>query len=80
MKTRPLYDLVTWPDSQPFIGDETCHLVLPPEGEETELDSAYMVPSENGEYEMLAWPDSQGREDEPGALSDYEGNVFVPAA
>lgn len=78
------YDLVTWPESQQFIGDPDAILVFPDESKEDEigcfLDSAYMVPSPDGEYVRLEFPESQGREDDPGALESYDGDVFVPAA
>lgn len=76
------YDLVTWPESQGFIGKEDCFLVDPesekePDGS-TWLDSSYMVPSEDGEYAMFEFPDSQQYLDTPGTLADYESRLFVP--
>ena len=72
------YSLYRWPDSQEFIGREDCVLVMPPQGSEVELDSAYMVPEPDGDYVLLDWPERQGLEDAPGSLSSYEGDLFVP--
>lgn len=86
---RRLYSLVTWPDCQYLMEIKgfrnRCKLVVP--AGHTELDSAYMVPDGfagiNAEthdcYEQLQYPESQRYEGcSPGALSDYEGNIYVP--
>ncbi len=82
------YALVTWPDCQYFMEREgfqdRCHLVDP--GENTYLDSSYMVPTDmftegetTGElYVMVAYHDSQLYENDNSLLRDYNGNVFIP--
>ena len=76
------YDLVTWPESQDFIGRKDCFLVDPESEKDPDdsnwLDSSYMVPSDDGEYAMLEFPESQNWLDAPGTLYDYESRLFVP--
>ncbi len=79
------YDLVTWPESQAFIGNSDCFLVDPEsvEGDEkdsaaTAYDSAYMVPRANGDYVILSWPESQGYQSCKDTLTDNDGHLFVP--
>lgn len=73
------YFLYTWPASQQFVGDPDAILICPPEGDEMELDSAYMVPDPEGDYVRTGFPESQRYEGTPGVLESYERDVFVPA-
>lgn len=73
------YALYAWSASQQFIGDPAAILICPPEGDELELDSAYMVPDPEGDYVLTDWPDCQRYQGEDGVLESYEGDVFVPA-
>lgn len=83
------YGLVTWPESQDFIGMEGCILVDPPlnEKDPTALDSAYLVPEnitgplDSGEaYVRVPFPESQkwddSHTDDPDdILHDYDSNA-----
>lgn len=61
------YGLVTWPESQDFVGRPDCVLVIPPQYDsKLSLDSAYLVPEsvtgplDAGEaYVRVPFPDAQ---------------------
>lgn len=73
------YYLYTWPESQTFVGDGNAVLVIPPEGKETELESAYMMPDPDGDYTYVDFPDSQMYEGQKGVLGAYDlDGLFVP--
>ena len=73
------FNLYTWPESQTVMRRKGATLIIPPEGEELELDSAYMVPEKKGQYAYVDFPDSQNFEDEEGVLSAYDlSGLFVP--
>lgn len=81
------YHLYTWPDSQEFIGNDKCILIVPPKGKETEYDSSYMVPQEidpyagddSDSYLAIEHPVSQAWADVPGVFTNYDDQtVFVP--
>lgn len=81
------YHLYTWPDSQEFVGNDKCILIVPPKGKETEYDSSYMVPQEidpyagedSDSYLAIAHPVSQAWADVPGVFTNYDDQtVFVP--
>lgn len=80
------YGLVTWPESQDFIGTDGCILIDPPVNEKdpTALDSAYLVPESitgplnTGEaYVRVPFPEAQKWDDRDTGnpddiLHDYE--------
>lgn len=85
------YTLYTWPDSQEFVGNSKCHLVVP-KGDSLQLDSSYMVPEDvqapapaERTYVIADWPAKQKFEElsdksdagDDRILCDYDGNVFV---
>ena len=74
------YALYAWPTSQQFIGNPDAILICPPEGDELELDSAYMVPDPEGDYVRTGFPESQRYQNGDGVLESYDGDVFVLAA
>ena len=91
MKKMKRYTLYTWPDSQEFVGNSKCHLVVP-KGDSLQLDSSYMVPEDveapapaERTYVLADWPAKQKFEDladkadagDDRILCDYDGNVFV---
>ena len=86
------YTVVTWPESQDFIGNDECILICPPatDIDPTALDDAYLVPEDligpidAGEaYVRVPWPKSQrwddaNTEDPDDVLRDYETqDVYV---
>jgi len=82
MSKYPRYGLVTWPESQEFVGKEDCVLVSPPEDSE-DLDSAYLVPEEitgplDEAYLRIPWPEAQDWDEVPDGwepedvLHDYD--------
>lgn len=78
--TKPRYGLVTWPDSQDFVGNPHCILVNPPE-DNTDLDSAYLVPEDitgpldaGGAYLRIPWPEAQAWEEMPEGAE--EGDIL----
>lgn len=85
------YFLLTWPHSQDCIGDPECILINPAsavgEKEEypCELDSAYMIPTEEGDnledaYVRVEFPEAQRWYGREGTIEDYDTNIFVPYA
>lgn len=79
----PRYGLVTWPESQEFVGRDDCILVNPPEDDEDcTLDSAYLVPitdplDEGEAYARVPWSESQAwldkeTEELDDVLRDYD--------
>lgn len=88
MSQFPRYSIVTWPESQPFVGNPDCILICPPETDidPTALDSAYLVPEKitgpiptHEAYLRIPHPESQKWDemektgDNPDAvLHDYE--------
>lgn len=84
----PRFAVVTWPESQDFVGHPDCILILPPENEAdpTALDSSYFVPEsiagplDAGEaYLRIPFPQSQRwddieltQEESDAVLHDYD--------
>lgn len=77
------YDLVTWPESQMFLGKKNI-ILIDPNSDKTKAfgpngpDSAYMIPRTNGEYASFSFPDTQAYESLQDTLADYKGTLFVP--
>ena len=84
MNTNNRYGLVTWPESQEFVGNPDCILVAPPD-DDMDLDCAYLVPEDitgplaaGSAYVRLSWPESQGWDaapegaDKDDVLHDYD--------
>lgn len=84
MTKHARYGLITWSESQNFVGVPRCILVNPPE-DNTDLDSAYLVPEDitgplddNTAYLRLPWPESQAWNEAPNGwdsddvLHDYD--------
>ncbi len=83
------YTLFTWPDSQEFVSNGQCLLVMPPaDDKDLHLDSAYLVPDTvhrpaPGEtvYTMASPGQTDGIPDrDDNILRDYEGNTFVKSS
>ena len=82
------FTLYTWPDSQPFVGNDKCKLVLP-KGDTTQLDSSYLVPVEENPglidtiYVQVRFPETQEWDEafeadtDERILADYDGNYYV---
>lgn len=82
------YALVTWPESQAFVGNEDCILVCPPEDDtDGALDSAYMVPVElagvnpvTDEETFIHVDQEDYPADDAECYRDYDGGLFVPVS